>query len=304
MVLDLRVWNDGTTYAEEGQTVLPGVQFYDIDCYRGHDMSRWIAAQRERGGATKTNDEPSARVETPPQAPKPSQNRETVTELKQNAPIAVRPYLPNEPRGVEVRQSQDVEAPAGGTMPSEPPLLQLDEKGEPELGRDSESAFYYSEWDSNDACEVPERWDGSSTASFIGIDAFRLDQDDRQDVLLPVVKVWLDIGAHFKEEDIPSPVDFLRQRDELLRIIAESRARTGARTTADCPNERSAARGNDLFLKFGRSSGSSAGRRRQSKQGERDRRPRARLPGDLSSCLVEGFWSKLGCASRAALCMR
>lgn len=68
---------------------------------------------------------------------------------------------------------------------------------------------------------------------------------DLQDYLLPIVRISLDISAHFKgDADVPDPMEFMRQRDALLRyvrrcvievvcthsadrIIEESKARVG-----------------------------------------------------------------------------
>lgn len=54
----------------------------------------------------------------------------------------------------------------------------------------------------------------------IAADIFALlgdvDGDERDDIL-PVVAVWLDIGAQFTQEEIPSPIDFIQQYDALAR---------------------------------------------------------------------------------------
>ena len=34
---------------------------------------------------------------------------------------------------------------------------------------------------------------------------------------LPIVDVWLDIGAHLNQDDIPDPVEFIQAYDTLVR---------------------------------------------------------------------------------------
>lgn len=45
-----------------------------------------------------------------------------------------------------------------------------------------------------------------------------------QDVgVLPLVDLWLDLADNLKQEDIPDPLDFLKERDAIVRYASCTR---------------------------------------------------------------------------------
>ncbi|KAL1937861.1 hypothetical protein VTO73DRAFT_12754 [Trametes versicolor] len=64
---------------------------------------------------------------------------------------------------------------------------------------------------------------GQSAEDTPSTDVFDLDYNER-DTLLPIVKIWLDVGAHFAE-GVPDPTDFLLEYYWILSVVQESKAR-------------------------------------------------------------------------------
>lgn len=62
----------------------------------------------------------------------------------------------------------------------------------------------------------PDRSSESLGAAVTEIDLFGLRPNDNDD-LLPIVDVWLDLGAQFMQHEIPDPMDFIRSYDALVR---------------------------------------------------------------------------------------
>lgn len=57
-----------------------------------------------------------------------------------------------------------------------------------------------------------------SVAVLAGADIFGLDIGEREE-LFPIVKVWADVGTHFKDDDVPNPMEFAKQYDEIVRYV-------------------------------------------------------------------------------------
>ncbi|KAL7277666.1 hypothetical protein ACG7TL_008596 [Trametes sanguinea] len=60
-----------------------------------------------------------------------------------------------------------------------------------------------------------------------------------RDDLIPIVKIWLDIGSQLKEEDVPNPMEFVEQYNELVRIVQESKTRAAKRRASALEQQRS-----------------------------------------------------------------
>ncbi|KAI0629532.1 hypothetical protein C8Q77DRAFT_1076022 [Trametes polyzona] len=291
MVLDVRIANDGTRYSKDDRTSLSGVQHYDMEWWRGEDMSRWLKGQQGLRQAVQSDGETLQADTSTPMANTSQERTGTAVVQHDDTPTEVRP----EHAQVEVEQAP-MSAQRRTDDPPSTPLsvettasrLHNNDASPPGRPADLKSTHCYSERDYESSvydpyCEGSEGHSSSTVASVADMDIFGRDQD-YSDVLLPVVKVSFDLAGHFKADDIPSPVDFLQQRDQLVRIIGESRARARAREiVVSKAEERS------LSLKSGNSScsisdgsSSASGRRRRSK----------------------GFWSKLVDASSVVLCMR
>lgn len=47
-----------------------------------------------------------------------------------------------------------------------------------------------------------------------------------QDVgIIPLVDLWLDLAENLKQEDIPNPLELLKERDAVVRYISDSLSR-------------------------------------------------------------------------------
>ncbi len=106
-----------------------------------------------------------------------------------------------------------------------PPLSPIDEAQDDE----SITPSYLTHWQSVQELEDEDESSPTNDAAPGGvpfndlsegvalIDIFGLDEDEGKD-LLPVVKIWPDVGAQFKADaDVPDPTEFLKQCDEIVR---------------------------------------------------------------------------------------
>ncbi|KAI0350631.1 hypothetical protein OH77DRAFT_1593446 [Trametes cingulata] len=99
------------------------------------------------------------------------------------------------------------------------------------------SAGYESDEDSEYYEEGPRTSDGF-VDDLHAMDIFGIIPNER-DLLIPIVKIWLDIGAQFSEDDVPDPLEFVEERNKLIRIVEESMARTRARAKAESSTQSS-----------------------------------------------------------------
>ena len=58
---------------------------------------------------------------------------------------------------------------------------------------------------------------GSSVNDLLTMDVFNFAHDD-DDQFLPLVDLWFELAAHLSEEDIPSPLEFYKERDAMNRF--------------------------------------------------------------------------------------
>ncbi|KAL7277683.1 hypothetical protein ACG7TL_008615 [Trametes sanguinea] len=63
-----------------------------------------------------------------------------------------------------------------------------------------------------------------SVAALFGMDILGLNMDDTVE-FLPLVDMWYELTEHLAEEAIPSPVEFYKECDVIMRIIHEARER-------------------------------------------------------------------------------
>ncbi|KAL1937880.1 hypothetical protein VTO73DRAFT_12773 [Trametes versicolor] len=211
MWLDLRIVNDGRDYSAETRTMLPPDQHVKMVGIQGRDIWRSICTQKDRDGLSGTGAVPLIALEAtqasqPPQTRSPSPAR--------SEPVSMSP--------VELlRHDVGTSAPHGGS----------DRGCEGEQHQQCDCCGAYEECYSVSASEDGEDGEedaprssvypsseGSfhSTRSLDEIDIFGLDGNDRDD-LLPIVKISLDLGAHFEGVEVPDPMAFMRQRDELVK---------------------------------------------------------------------------------------
>lgn len=209
MWLDLRIVNDGRDYSAETRTMLPPDQHVKMVGIQGRDIWRSICTQKERDGLSGTDAVPLVPLEATPQAsqpprirsPSPAHSEPTLTSpvepIQQDAGPSTSPA--GSDGGSECEQHQRCDR--CGTY-GECHSVFVSEDGEEDASR---SSIYPSS-------------EGSfrSMQSLNDIDIFGLDGDDRDD-LLPIVKISLDLGAHFEGEEVPDPMAFMRQRDELVK---------------------------------------------------------------------------------------
>ncbi|KAI0653328.1 hypothetical protein C8Q70DRAFT_1059400 [Cubamyces menziesii] len=218
MQFDIRILNDGRDYKADPRVALPPIQQVRLESMRGEDMWKSICASRERGE----------------QSPPGGANRNP--EDLQETPIPASDAL--------AQNSRDV-------APSKP--VHIGKVDDSNLENRRESGFEESSegscWDSSSSCSFDTRADetndpeSSASLDELGprIFGFRSSGDDD---LLPIVKIWLDLEAHIDGGNVPDPVDFIQQRDELIGIIRESKARAAAvAASSDFPKSNSATTG-------------------------------------------------------------
>ena len=80
----------------------------------------------------------------------------------------------------------------------------------------SQSSLSYRGDGLDDAASYLSEDAASSLDGLYATDVFGLDFDPRE-AMIPVVRVWPNLAARLKEEDIPDPVDFLNQYEEVTR---------------------------------------------------------------------------------------
>lgn len=90
---------------------------------------------------------------------------------------------------------------------SPPPSEQQDEPSADSSTDDGES-----ESDSASSNSAPPE---DFSDHFALMDIFGIDEDENDD-LLPIVNVWPDVGAHFKEDDVPNPMEFAEQFSQIV----------------------------------------------------------------------------------------
>ncbi|KAI0774894.1 hypothetical protein BD413DRAFT_537416 [Trametes elegans] len=101
----------------------------------------------------------------------------------------------------------------------EPSRTHIDELASQD-GAGNDSPVSHSGGEGDDA-----QWEGSEYTGSISVQSFPHE-------------IWLDIGAHFKEEDVPNPADFIERHNTLVRIVQESKTRTQSQAADQAASHR------------------------------------------------------------------
>ncbi|OJT08395.1 hypothetical protein TRAPUB_734 [Trametes pubescens] len=207
MWLDLRIVNGGRDYSLGTHTILPPDQHVKMVGVQGRDIWRSICVQKERDDLTGTSAVPlvaseSTQESQPPRTRSPSPARSISTSGTE--PFKQDPVPSMSAAGSDCDGECEEHEQCGcyGGVSGECYSVSVSED-------DGEDAPRFSVHPSSGgSCR--------STQSLNELDIFGLDGDD-QDDLLPIVKISLDLGAHLEGEDVPDPMAFMRQRDELVK---------------------------------------------------------------------------------------
>ncbi|KAH9889290.1 hypothetical protein C8Q73DRAFT_707006 [Cubamyces lactineus] len=192
MQFDIRILNDGHDYETDPRIALPPIQQVRLGSMRGEDMGKSLCALRKKSRESRYSNATRVHEET----------QTTVVDSPARSFEDVPSHL------VHLRA---VDVPDG-----------LDFSFEESEG---------SCWDTSSSCsldshdnETNETNETSESLDDLGpnIFGFRSLVDDD---LLPIVKIWLDLEAHIDGGSVPDPTEFIGQRDELIRIITESKTR-------------------------------------------------------------------------------
>lgn len=209
MRLDIRIVNDGRDYGIGPRTALPGDQH--VKMVRIQDRDMWLSscARKERDGMGHVTGVPAQVEERDSHPPLVESMRSCTIQQVQGSP----PSGTADDMGyVGVNEYAELEAchypceSCGGASHADDDSENSDEHS-------SRSSMDTASDGSSD-CECSDCTESLDDMGIFGLNG------DPQDYLLPMVKVSLDIGAHFKDDsDVPDPMEFMRQRDALVRCV-------------------------------------------------------------------------------------
>ncbi|EIW54171.1 uncharacterized protein TRAVEDRAFT_51894 [Trametes versicolor FP-101664 SS1] len=215
MRLDIRVANDGRNYGVGPRMTLPAVQHVKMVGIQDRDMWQSCCARKERDGMARVTGVPAQAGERDSHPPLVESMRSCTIRQAQSP----RSAAGAEGKGyVEANEYAELEAchypceSCGGACHADDDSENSDEHS-------SRSSMDTASDGSGD-CDCSDCTESLDDMGIFGLNG------DPQDYLLPIVKVSLDIGAHFKDDsDVPDPMKFMQQRDALVRIIEESKLR-------------------------------------------------------------------------------
>ncbi|KAI0629542.1 hypothetical protein C8Q77DRAFT_1076030 [Trametes polyzona] len=228
--LDLRIWNDGIEYPKEERVALPARQHVRMENIRAYYLLRNTCALNKAAKAAEAKATPpvesvgaptvSSTTASSPRASEEASAAAGLSEVLQEpngcerAPCPADVALPESP-SVSAKELHE-ELDEGPAPSSNAPRSDPDGSGQHREGVSVDDADCGSEWSSS-AEDAP---DGPST-----IDIFGLNFNER-DQLLPIVRMWPDVGAQFASDDeVPNPMDFVRQYKALVTILTEAQGR-------------------------------------------------------------------------------
>ncbi len=191
MRFDIRIWNDDRTYTEEERVSLPPGQLVELDDLNEEDVWKSLSARKARDDALRAEEVP---LKTETDMPHEREQADDSDLVDSNSPSA------------HAAEQQD--------GPSEPdsPINYC----ESVCGSNSDySSLSYD--------APPSEGVNRSAEALAGENIFGLDFGEREE-LIPIVRVWADVGAHFKDNDVPNPIEFVKQYDE-NRQVSPARAR-------------------------------------------------------------------------------
>ncbi|OJT05252.1 hypothetical protein TRAPUB_3959 [Trametes pubescens] len=217
MWLDVRIVNDGRDYGVGPKTVLPPDQHVKMVSIQDLDMWRSSCARKERDGAQPLADASQAeeRDFQPP----------SMDSMRRERSYAMRPAQ-SPPPATTAENSRYVEADGYASQELEACRHPCEFCGGVCRADDDSENSDEDSLRSSESLSSEESCDCDCTEDLDDMGIFGLNGDP-QDYLVPVMKVSLDIGAqYFKDDsDVPDPMEFIRQRDALVRIIKESKLR-------------------------------------------------------------------------------
>lgn len=210
MRLDIRVVNDGRDYSVGQRTVLPADQHVRMVRIQDRDMWQSSCARKERDGIGRVTGGPAQAEERDFHFPLVESMRSCTIRQAQSPPPA---EVTEDVARVGVNEYAELEAcrypceVCGGAC-------RADDDSEHSDERSSRSSMDTASDGSGD-CDCSDCTESLDDMGIFGLNG------DPQDYLLPIVKVSLDIGAHFKDDsDVPDPMEFMRQRDALVRCVS------------------------------------------------------------------------------------
>ncbi|KAL1937885.1 hypothetical protein VTO73DRAFT_12778 [Trametes versicolor] len=215
MRLDIRVANDGRNYGVGPRTILPADQHVKMVGIQDKDMWLSCCARKERDRTERPSDSAAQAEERDSRPPLVESMRSCTIQRAQSPPPAVEAETVAYVGADEYAELQACRYPCescGGPCRTD--------GGSEDSDEDSSRSSMDTASDKSSDCACSDCTEPLDDMGIFGLNG------DPQDYLLPIVKVSLDIGAHFKGDfDVPDPMEFMRQRDELVRIIEESKVR-------------------------------------------------------------------------------
>lgn len=209
MRLDIRVVNDGRDYGVGPRTTLPADQHVKMVGVQDRDMWQSCCARKERDGTERVAGAPAQAGERDSQPPLVESMRSCTIRQAQSSSPAVETEKVAFVGADEYAESEACRYPCevcGGSC-------RADDGSECSDEHSSRSSMDTAPEGSGD-CDCSDCTESLDDMGIFGLNG------DPQDYLLPIVKVSLDIGAHFKDDsDVPDPMEFMRQRDALVRCV-------------------------------------------------------------------------------------
>ncbi|KAI0774911.1 hypothetical protein BD413DRAFT_308173 [Trametes elegans] len=236
--LDLRILNEGTDYRAMKLVELPADQHCNMVVFQQRDQIRARRARQEKNPVPVVDPKPEESAREPALS-SVHRTEDEEAEFTSSAPGA---------------RTTGVEDDADGVFENDLGSEDYDDDEQPgseyygsgsECGEDYESDYEarsYTSYDSDGSDGSYGPGDEAQGLTSMDIFGFSLQE---QELLMPICKLWLDIGAHFTEETVPNPMDFVEQHDELVRIVRESRERARARARLEIEAKHNATRTDD-----------------------------------------------------------
>ncbi|KAJ8462579.1 hypothetical protein ONZ51_g10812 [Trametes cubensis] len=205
--VEVRVMNDGQSYAKDERISLSAEEHYHMDDHRIEDMRRCAS-----GLEAKASDA---------SAPLPSPASGAAADFDESAAISPAPptshagaddNAPAQTASVEHLDDGPAHASCEHVHEGRP-----DDRSYVSSGEEwSQSSLSYRGDGLDDAASYLSEDAASSLDGLYATDVFGLDFDPHE-AMIPIVRVWPNLAAQLKEEDIPDPVDFLNQYEEVTR---------------------------------------------------------------------------------------
>ncbi|KAI0327907.1 hypothetical protein GY45DRAFT_1072748 [Cubamyces sp. BRFM 1775] len=221
--VEVRVLNDGQSYAKQDRTSLSAEEHYHMDDHRIEDMRRCVSGLKAKTSEASASFSPpaaAARGGTGGSQPAalPLVLSTTGTEADENVPSRTTSVEPLGGSTTHLSSGHVCEERHGDN----------DQDGQSSVSSGdqwSQSSAPYGEDNSGDAQSSSSEEDAAmSLDGLYATDVFGLDFDPHE-ALIPIVRVWPNLTAQLKEDEIPDPVEFLNQYDDITRIVQDALTR-------------------------------------------------------------------------------